>query len=201
MPEAPRIPILPNNYYHIYNRGVKKLTIFQEAADYLRFLNLLDRYMAPVGTVLSYALLPNHFHLTVLMKPAREIPPNLLRKPHTLGNTFGHLQNASAKYFNAKYDAVGALFEKHFERRLVSDIAYFRRLVIYHHRNPETHGVTEDWRDYFFTSYQEFSNPVVRPHVDVAATIAKFGGPEAFFAAHEQDIPFAMQDFEFERTS
>ncbi|MEM9837254.1 MAG: hypothetical protein AAF828_12165 [Bacteroidota bacterium] len=197
MPEAPRIPILPNKYYHIYNRGNNRRTIFIEDADYVRFLQLLDRYMASVGSVLSYALLPNHFHLTVLMKPSQDIPTQLLRKPHTLGNTFGHIQNAYAKYFNAKYKNVGSLFEKRFERKLIPNTAYFRQLIVYHHRNPERHGITQDFRNYFYTSYQEFSNPVVHPHVNVAATISRFGSLAKFFAAHEQDIPFAMQDVEF----
>ncbi len=44
--------------------------------------------------------MPDHFHLAVLTKRLEDIPPDLTRNPRTLGNTFGHLQNAYAKYFN-----------------------------------------------------------------------------------------------------
>ena len=153
--------------------------------------------MKPVGEVLSYALLPNHFHLTVLMNPASQIPNNMLRKPHTLGNTFGHLQNAYSLYFNNKYKAVSGLFEKHFERKLIDSLEYFQQLVVYHHRNPESHGIINDFKQYFWTSYQELSNPLVTPYVNVPMTLEKFGGINPFFEAHNEQTPLAMQNFNF----
>ena len=198
MAEFPRPLILPNTYYHVYNRGNNRRNIFREDADFLRFLMLLTKYMAPVGIVLSYALLPNHFHLTVLMNPAEDIPAKLLRNPHTLGNTFGHLQNAYAKYFNAKYGTFSSLFEKHFERKAVENLAYLRQLIVYHHRNPESHGITNDYREYFWTSYQEFAHPIVTPHVDIQYTLQKFGDLQGFFTAHGQKNPPTSQTLEFE---
>ena len=182
----------PNTYYHIYNRGNNRRTIFREDADFQRFIKLLAKYLAPVGELLSYALMRDHFHLCVRMKPAEEIPPNLLRKPRTLGNTFGHLQNAYARYFNCKYKTVSSLFEHRFERKEVGTLAYFKQLVVYHHRNPEKHGACADYREYFWTSYQEFSNPLVTSCVNTALTFEKFGGVEAFFLAHDQEVPLAL---------
>lgn len=88
MPQPPRPIIRPNAYYHIYNRGVNRRTIFRDDADFQQFLILLRKYMEPVGETLSYALMRDHFHLTVLMKPTGDIPAKLLRTPHTLGRTF-----------------------------------------------------------------------------------------------------------------
>lgn len=34
----------PQNYYHIYNRGVDKRSIFQEKEDLLRFLECLKQF-------------------------------------------------------------------------------------------------------------------------------------------------------------
>jgi len=197
MPQPPRPVIRPDNYYHIYNRGVNRRTIFKDDADFQRFLTLLRRYMGPVGETLSYALMRDHFHLTVLMKPAKGIPAKLLRTPHTLGRTFSHLQNAYANYFNHKYKTVSGLFETPYERIEIESLTYLQNLIVYHHRNPEKHGVESDFRNYLWTSYQELSNPVIEPYVAKELTLAKFGGVAGFFAAHSIEIPLAMVDLEF----
>ena len=36
-----------NGYYHIYNRGVEKRTIFTDSLDYKTFLNSLKLYLSP----------------------------------------------------------------------------------------------------------------------------------------------------------
>ena len=198
MPEQLRPLVQPNTYYHVFNRGVNRRTIFRENADYQRFLSLLDKYMKPVGHVLSYALLPDHYHLSVLMKPAETIPSDLLKSPKTLGNTFGHLQNAYARYHNTKYQTVSGLFERPYERKQIDTLEYFRNLVIYHHRNPELHGWVNDYRSYAWSSYQELSHPEVTGHVNTRLTLSKFGKTDAFFAAHQEHTPMAMQNFEFE---
>jgi hypothetical protein len=35
----------PDSYYHIYNRGVAKKTIYHDEEDYAVFMNLLKRYL------------------------------------------------------------------------------------------------------------------------------------------------------------
>jgi len=191
MPAPPRPVIQPNTYYHIYNRGVNRRTIFKEEDDYLRFWKLIKKWIEPVGQVFSYALMRDHFHLTVMMYPAEQIPEKLLRKPHTLGNTFGHLQNAYAMYFNQKHKTVSGLFEKTFERKEVANLQYFRDLVVYHHLNPVKHGLETDFQHYRWTSYQEYANPLVESFIDVDLGFQKFGGREAFFTAHQTDLPLA----------
>jgi putative transposase len=80
------IPLVENEFYHIYNRGVDKRTTFLDVADYRRFIELLylcnshfavnvrdvrkihnsvfdfdrGREFVAVG---AYCLMPNHFHL------------------------------------------------------------------------------------------------------------------------------------------
>lgn len=34
-------PFVPNEYYHLFNRGVDKRTIFKSPADYRRFILLM----------------------------------------------------------------------------------------------------------------------------------------------------------------
>lgn len=177
---------------------MNRRTVFREEADFQRFLTLIRKYVEPVAHLLSYTLMRDHFHLAVLMKPAAEIPEKLLKTPQTLGRTFGHLQNAYANYFNHRYGTVSGMFETHYERKEIDSLEYLRNLIVYHHRNPEKHGVEADFRNYFWTSYQELSSPAVEPFVDRALTLGKFGGVDDFFAAHDEDLPLAMVSYEFD---
>ncbi|MFK8161083.1 MAG: hypothetical protein AB8H12_01360 [Lewinella sp.] len=72
-----------------------------------------------------------------------------------------------------------------------------RNLIVYQHRNPEKHGIEQDFKHYPWTSYQELSSPHVESHVDRDLTLSKFGGVKTFFAAHDAEIPLGMTDFEF----
>ena len=56
------------NYYHIYNRGNNSMNLFEEPADYERFLWLYDRYISPVAETFAWVLMPNHLHLLVKIK-------------------------------------------------------------------------------------------------------------------------------------
>ena len=198
MPQPPRIFVEPNSYYHIFNRGVNRRTIFKDNGDFQRFLTLVSKYLTPVGYLLSYALMPDHFHLTVLMKPAVEIHPKFLKDDRALGRTFGHLQNAYANYFNHKYETVSGLFEANFERKKIESLQYLRQLIVYHHLNPEKHGVELNFKHYFWTSFQEFANPMVKCNIAKDLALSKFDSIEAFFAAHGTDVPAPMAEYEFE---
>jgi REP element-mobilizing transposase RayT len=196
MPQTPKLLITPNAYFHVFNRGVKNRDIFHEAGDYQRFLKLLKRYVHPVAHILSFALMRNHFHLTVLMRPSQDIPAALLKTPATLGRTFGHLQNAYAKYYNLRYNKVSGLFERSYERKQVDSLAYLKQLILYHHLNPEKHEEATNFKHHWWTSFQEYSNPLVDSVINHQLGFAKFGGKEAFFAAHEEPVPLAMEDWE-----
>lgn len=66
MGRMPRITV-PGVVYHVLNRRVMRLPIFDDAGDYLAFERVLaqslDRTDSP--RLLSYCLMPNHWHLVV----------------------------------------------------------------------------------------------------------------------------------------
>lgn len=50
--------------YHLYNRGIHKERIFLYSEDYVFFIIRLQEYACKYDvTVLSYCLMPNHYHL------------------------------------------------------------------------------------------------------------------------------------------
>ena len=142
--------------YHIYNRGVNRANIFVVERDYERFLALLERHVLPVTDLFAYNLLRNHFHLAVRIRSEQEIasaqgldPGRILIPSVQFSNCF----NAYAKAFNARYGRTGSLFQHPFGRKAVLTEDHFRRLLVYIHRNPQTHGLIDDFREWKYSSY------------------------------------------------
>ncbi len=110
-----KTPLLPGNWYHIYNRGINGERLFYEEENYLYFLRLLTRYVLNVAEVYAYCLLVNHFHLLVRIFDQPAKPPH---------QVFSHLFNSYAQSINKRYDRTGSLFERPFHRRLIDSERY-----------------------------------------------------------------------------
>ena len=54
--------------YHIYNQGNNRQKIFFTRENYLFFLQKIQTYILPYADILAWCLMPNHFHLMVLVK-------------------------------------------------------------------------------------------------------------------------------------
>lgn len=146
-----KIKFVPENYYHIFNRGTEKRNIFLCETDYLRFLVLLylgnntesislkdflsrgrslgelfdvdkKETLVDIGV---YCLMPNHFHLLIKEKNENGIPI-FLKKVST----------AYAMYFNKKNERTGNLFQGRFKAELADSDEYLKYLFAYIHLNP-----------------------------------------------------------------
>ena len=63
-----RISLRANIVYHVYNRRVLKGTLFRSRSDYNCFIIKINTLKAKYSIeVLSYCLMPNHFHFMVLV--------------------------------------------------------------------------------------------------------------------------------------
>ena len=152
-------PYLENGYYHLYNRGIEKRTIFLDDRDYKVFLHFLKRYLKTPSLdevrpcwrsdlykeiqLLAFCLMPNHFHLLVKQNTRTTITEFMRR-----------LGNAYVKYFNDRYERVGGLFQGRYKGVLVEskiDILHISRYV---HRNPLP-GPTP-LENYPYSSYADY---------------------------------------------
>ena len=154
------IPLVPCNYYHIYNRGNNHDNIFYENDNYYHFLRLYEKYINPVADTFAWCLLKNHFHLLVYIKSDSEIDAKTLsystvEKPKSINASkqFSHLFNAYTQAINKRHHRTGSLFEKNFERKLVKTEDYFRKLIFYIHNNPVHHGFSDFILEYPWSSY------------------------------------------------
>ncbi|MGB0861371.1 MAG: transposase [Saprospiraceae bacterium] len=67
------IPLVANQYYHIYNRGNRNQTIFFQEKNYAYFLKRYGEYMNNYWNTFAYALLPNHFHFFIQIKSGKKL--------------------------------------------------------------------------------------------------------------------------------
>jgi putative transposase len=144
------ISFAEGEFYHIYNRGVDKRTIFTTPNDYKRFLVLLrfanssdDMRMSnalrnksleealacerhhPLVALGAYCLMPNHYHLLVSPLEDGGIV-QFLRK----------IQTAYAMYFNLKNNRSGSLFQGPYKALHVDSDQYLQHVSLYIHTNP-----------------------------------------------------------------
>lgn len=123
--------IIPNEIYHVYNRGVLKMRLFREPADYMRLMLkislLKKRY--PVQ-IMAYCLMPNHFHL--LLRELGTAPG----KKRNISLFMQQLQGGYAKYFGLKYKHSGCVFQGVFKAKHIKDDGQLCQTIKYIENNP-----------------------------------------------------------------
>lgn len=164
-------PLVANEPYHCFNRGVDKQAIYKSVEDYDYFIKSLHAYNSPHPAgmlrlshecqpedqpvkILSYCLLPNHFHILASGKTDGAISKLLQR----LGTGY-------TLYFNQKYGRSGRLFQGTFKSKHVASDQDLRQLIAYVTYNYSVHRVKDpnQYRSYLntaevggLTSYSDF---------------------------------------------
>ena len=60
--------------YHVLNRGVARLALFEKDADYEAFERVMSEAMVEFPTrLLSYCLMPNHWHMVIWPRKEGEL--------------------------------------------------------------------------------------------------------------------------------
>ncbi len=138
--------IIPDGVYHIYNRGNNFEKVFFQDRDYREFLESFIKYLGPITHVYTYALLPNHYHF--LLKPIDQ----------RFSRQFGSFITSYTNKVNFREGRQGNLFLRYFKRVQVTEEDYLKRLVFYIHFNPQKHNIIQNFRDYYYSSYNAFMN-------------------------------------------
>ena len=149
-----KIPFEVDRYYHIFNRGVDKRKIFLDKGDLYYFFdtiiisnnteNIKDSHKSlgrkkikekikeydsePLVEIVSYCLLPNHFHF--VLKEIKEGGISLFMKK---------LTGSYSKYFNSKYNRSGTLFQGRFKASILAYENSLERTTAYVNLNYRHH--------------------------------------------------------------
>ena len=134
------------SYYHLYNRGRSRLSIFHDSRDYLDVLEKLKSIGRKYSlAIIVYCLLPNHYHFLI----RQDGVPRASLLPQRIFNSY-------SKIYNKKYRHSGTIFEGSAKARLVAGDAYLLHLCRYIHANPVLHGLVPGLDDWPYSNYHEW---------------------------------------------
>lgn len=195
-------PFLPGLYYHVYNRGNNGETVFRQERNYRYFLELYALHIYQIAETFAYCLLPNHFHFLIRIRDAINLPrkfqsisetvvPDSNRHPRSihvmLGQQFATMCGSYAKAVNNAFHRTGSMFEKPIHRKIVTSEAYFTNLVAYIHRNPQNHGLIDDYRIWPYSSYSILLSE--KPsRLERSTLLNWFDGVEGLKEIHEREV-------------
>jgi hypothetical protein len=150
-----KVPFVKGQFYHIYNRGTDKRSIFQDKYDLQRFFQsiMLFNTIEPIGSIFEntfkkerkktlghpmsklvdlacYSTSRNHFHFIM-----EQLVDNGIEKfMQKLGNGY-------TKYFNHKHKRSGVLFQGRFKSVHIHNNEYLLHLSVYVNLNNLVHKI------------------------------------------------------------
>lgn len=163
--------------YHTFNRGIDQRPTFTTKKEYMRALKALDLYRfsnpplkltkalllekemerifflrlnkegKKLAEIISYCLMPNHFHLLLRQKLESGISKFL-----------SNLSNSYTRYFNTKHERLGPIFEGMFKAVRIENDRQLVHVSRYIHLNPVTSFVIKETEldTYPWSSLPEF---------------------------------------------
>lgn len=161
-----KVSFTNGQYYHVYNRGTDKRTIFPNKFYFSRFLQSMEEFntVEPIGSIyansfhkkelsnpvaklklvnfICFCLNPNHYHFIL----EQTIDRGIEKFMHKLGAGYTH-------YFNQKNERNGVLFQGPFKAKHINSNEYLLHLSAYVNLNDRVHqlsnGVAKSsWQEY-----------------------------------------------------
>ncbi|MCW1930339.1 MAG: transposase [Candidatus Kerfeldbacteria bacterium] len=195
-----------DGYYHIFNRGNRKIDVFFDGQDYTYFLGLLAECLSPAPLIakhwrktknyhgrihlLSFCPMPNHFHLSIQQTDT-----------YAISEFMQSICNRYTKYFNKKYETVGHSFQDKFKARRIVDDADLINVTKYIHLNPSKKSIRKS-EAYPYSSLQYFLGNSPTPEwLSIEKIINVFHGnfnvaPKNFFVEYRKFLE-ANQEGDF----
>jgi putative transposase len=116
-----------NEVFHVLNRAVARMTIFERPADYDAFLRVLDETWAEIPLpILAFSAMPNHWHFVV--RPASD---------GQVSEFFRRLTVTHTMRWHAHYSTggTGHLYQGRFKSFPVQDDEHLLAVMRYVERN------------------------------------------------------------------
>lgn len=179
-----KYPLVTNEIYHVYNRGVEHRPIFLSKLDYQRALDSLAYYQfknSPLSfsyflrlpvkerqdflsklvtknskliEILCFCLMPNHFHLLL-----RQTIDNGISK------YVGNFTNSYTRYFNIRNKRIGHLLQGQFKAVRIETDEQLIHISRYIHLNPFSSYIVrglDELEDYQWSSLPEYIDKMER---------------------------------------
>ena len=148
-----------NELYHIYNRGNNRQKIFFKPDNYIYFLKKVRRYLLPYCDILSYSLMPNHFHFlihsderTIINKTIRFQPKNVLSEGIRV------LLSSYTQAINKQNQTSGSLFQQNTKAQPIVKGSRNYDITVFHyiHQNPYRANLVLRMEDWEYSSFADY---------------------------------------------
>lgn len=207
-------PLVNNQIYHVFNRGINHQPTFLDkieykraklVIDFYRFGNLptkLSKFLTlsnddrikimdnlrkennKLVDILAYCLMPNHFHFLLRQLTDKGISKYL-----------GNLQNSYTRYFNTRNKRDGSLLLDQFKAKLITTDEQLIHVSRYIHLNPYTSYIVKDFNNllqYHWSSLSEYLEN--KPEICELETIMSyFKSPKAYQKFLEDQADYQRQ--------
>lgn len=156
-------------YYHLFNRGVNKETIFFERENYLFFLRQMRKYLTnELLIIIAYCLMPNHYHLLVHLKTDQ------------LATVMQRFALSYSKAINKRFNRVGSLFQGPFKAVLIENNQHLLHLSRYIHFNPVDAGLVSKPEAWEFSSYRDYIGLRKGTIIEHEIVLSQFASPQDY---------------------
>jgi len=194
-------PLVPGEFFHVYNRGNNFENVFFSQENYTYFLKRYQYFTVDILETYAYCLLPNHFHLLVRVKDADDLYNSLEYLPSLdeekiekwkrkfdaskfVSEQFRRLMVSYSMSINVQEERSGSLFLKNFKRIRIENQVHLKRVLLYIHNNPVHHGFVKHPGDYLWSSYGRILMPEASALMK-AEVLEWFEGVDLFKESHE----------------
>ena len=175
-------------FLHAYNRGVDRGPIFFRESDYRQFITRMAEFLRRSEvTLLTYTLMPNHFHMLVQQLV-----------PYGISRYLKEVCEGYAKYLNWYRKRSGHLFQGRYKADDARDPQGLLHLSHYIHHNPVSAGLVADPAEWKYSSYKDYLHPSHNGFVDVGVLTNLVGGGERyleFLKEYDPSDPAGLTDF------
>ncbi len=171
-----KIPLVTDEIYHVYNRGINKQPTFTTKKEYQRAILAIEFYRVsspPIRLskfleleqdkqkeitkitnqaeklvdIICFCLMPNHFHF--LLKQKME---------DGISKFIGNFQNSYTRYHNTRNERDGSLFLDQFKAKRIETDEQFIHVSRYIHLNPYTNFIVRTVGELEKYPWSSFSN-------------------------------------------
>jgi putative transposase len=197
---------LPNQYYHFYNRGNNRQAVFFERENYVYFLKGIKKYLGGKVEILTYCLMPTHYHVLVKVSPAQTSEVLKTSEVSETEETSRQVSLAMQKLLisytkaiNKRFNRVGALFQGQFHGKPIKTYNHLVNLCLYIHGNPVKDGLANSPEMWEFSNYLEWLGLREGTLVNREFIHENFGSPQEYQAILMEYVKINRMDNDFRK--
>lgn len=202
-----KTPLVNDQIYHVFNRGVARLPICQDKRDYNRFLEAIYYYQfqgpkpqfsqikrfkdlnfeknKKIVEILGYCLMPNHYHFLL-----RQLQDN------GISEFISRFSNSYTKYFNTRHERVGPLLQGQFKAVRIASDEQLIHVSRYIHLNPVASFLVRDLKEFPWSSYLGYIGLEKNKNCSPEFISSMFKGPKDYeeFVLNQVDYAQRLEE-------